>query len=151
MSSGPSPNLSPFVRGTTDATHSYYLESGARRLIPDQATLNFMLAGQTVRVLSDAALAAIPPGAPLPSRADGALLTQKFAVPPPGAPYYLMTAGLRRRVPDIATTLILTHSVPAVSVELADLTAIPEGPMLPTRADQTLYRGTAGALSLIHI
>ncbi len=149
MSSGTNPTLSPFVRGTTDTKHVYFLESGARRPIPDEATLNFMLAGQTVRVLSDAALVAIPRGAALPSRADRTLLTQKFTVPPPGAPYYLMTAGLRRRVPDIATTLILTHSLPAVSVELADLTAIPEGPMLPTRADQTLYRGTVGAFAYI--
>src|SRR6202007_186169 len=52
-------------------------------------------------------------------------------------------------VPDIATTLILTHSLSPVVVELADLTAIPEGAMLPTRADQTLYHGTAGAFAYI--
>ncbi len=149
MSSGPNPTLSPFVRGTTDTTHVFFLQSGARRPIPDDATLNFMLAGQTVRVLSNAALAAIPLGAALPSRADGTLLTQKFTVPPPGVTYYLMTSGQRRRVPDIATTLILTETVPVVSVELADLTAIPEGPGLPTRADNTLYRGTAGVFAYI--
>jgi hypothetical protein len=149
MSSGGNPPLSPFVRGTTDTTHVFFLQSGGRRPIPDDATLKFMLAGQTVRVLSDADLAAIPLGTALPSRADGTLLTQKFTAPPPGATYYLMTAGQRRRVPDLATTLILTRAQAVIAVELADLTAIPEGPALPTRADNTLYRGTAGAFAYI--
>ena len=149
MSTGPAPPLSPFIRATTDAAHVFLLQSGARRPIPDAATLNFMLTGQTVRVLSDADMAAIPLGAPLPSRADGTLLTQRFTVPPPGTTYYLMTAGQRRRVPDLATVLILTHSLPVNSVELPDLTAIPEGALLPTRADNTLYRGTAGAFAYI--
>jgi len=61
-----------------------------------------------------------------------------------------MTSGQRRRVPDVATALILQHSgLQAISVELADLTAIPEGAALPTRAENTLYRGTAGAFAYI--
>lgn len=150
MSSGSNPALSPFVRGTTDAIHVFMLQSSVRRPIPDDVTLKFLLAGQPVRTLSDADLAAIPLGAGLPSRKDGTLMTQKFAVPPPRATFYLMTSGQRRRVPDLATVLILEHSgVQAVSVELADLTAIPEGTALPTRADNTLYRGTAGAFAYI--
>jgi len=58
MSVGPATTLSPFVHGTTDTTHVFFLESGSRRSIPDNDTLNFLLAGQTVRVLSDADLAA---------------------------------------------------------------------------------------------
>ena len=149
MSSGPNPPLSPFVRGTTDTAHVFLLQAGVRRPIPDADTLQFMLAAQTVRVLSDADLAAIPLGAPLPSRKDGTLLTQKFTAPPPGIVYYFMTAGVRRRVPDLATSLILTRTLTAVSVELADLQAIPEGPALPTRAENTLYNGTAGAFAYV--
>jgi hypothetical protein len=99
--------------------------------------------------LTDAQLAAIPLGTPLPSRADGTLLTQKFTAPPPGLTYYFMTAGQRRTVPDLATELILTHSLPVVSVALDDLNAIPEGAALPTRADNTLYQGTAGAFAYV--
>ena len=149
MSSGSTPTPSPFVRGTTDTTHFFFVQSGSRRPIPDNDTLNFLLAGQSVRVLSDADLAAIPLGAALPSRKDGTLMTQKFTAPPPGATYYLMTSGQRRKVSDIATVLLLTHSLPLISVELADLTAIPEGPALPTRADNTIYCGTAGAFAYL--
>jgi len=137
------------VRGTTDSAHVFFLQAGVRRPVPDNDTLNLLLAVQTVRVLSDADLSAIPLGAALPSRKDGTLLTQKFATPPPGVTYYLMTSGQRRRVPDIATAVILTRSLTVVSVELADLTAIPEGAALPTRADNTLYQGTAGAFAYV--
>jgi hypothetical protein len=149
MSSGSNLPLSSFVRGTTDTTHVFFLQTNARRPIPDDDTLRLLLAGQTVRVLTDADLMAIPLGAALPSRKDGTLLTQKFTVPPPGTTYYLMTAGQRRRVPDIATVLILTRSLTVGNVELADLTAIPEGAVLPTRADNTVYRGTAGAFAYV--
>lgn len=149
MSPGSTPALSPFVSGTTDTRHVFFLQASARRPIPDDATLKIMLAGQGVRTLTDAALAAIPLGAPLPSRKDGTLMTQKFISPPPGATYFLMTGGRRRRVPDLATVLILNRSLPVVSVEFPDLAAIPEGPALPTRADNTLYRGTGGALAWI--
>ena len=68
------PPLSPFIHGTTDTIDIYYQpDATSRRLVPDAQTLSFMLAGQTVRVLTDAALAAIPLGAPLPSRKDGTL------------------------------------------------------------------------------
>lgn len=149
MSSGPNPTLSPFVRGTTDTTHVFLLDSGSRRAIPDPDTLKFLLAGQTVRVLSDADLAAIPLGAALPSRKDGTLMTLQLVRLPPQATYYLMTGGQRRRLPDIATALILTKSLPLVKVKLPDLNAIPEGPALPTRADNTLYHGTAGAFAYV--
>jgi len=149
MSSVPTAPLSPFVHGTTNTTDVYFLQSGSRRLIPDAQTLNFMLAGQTVRTLSDADLAAIPLGTPLPTRKDGTLMMQKFQFPPPGITYYFMTAGQRRRVPDLATSLILTKTLTALSVELADLNAIPEGAALPSRADNTLYRGTGKVFAYI--
>src|SRR5262249_19097350 len=59
------------------------------------------------------------------------------------------TSGQRRRVPDLATTLNLTRTLTAVSVELADLSAIPEGAALPTRADNTLYRGGGNVFAYI--
>jgi hypothetical protein len=149
MSSGPNPAQSPFVRGTTHPNQVFFLQPPSRRSIPDDETLKFMLAGQTVRVLSDADLAAIPLGAPLPSRKDGTLIAQHFTSPPPAITYYLMTNGQRRKSPDLATTLILTRSLTLESVELADLSAIPEGPALPSRADNTLYRGTGGAFAYI--
>jgi hypothetical protein len=136
---------SSFVRGTTDTVDVFYLDAGVRRAIPDTATLNFMLSGQSVSVLSDADLAAIPLGSPIPSRKDGTLMTQHFLHPPPGATYYLMTSGQRRQLPDMATILLLVRSLPIESVELADLNDIPLGEVLPTRADNTLYAGTAGA------
>jgi len=80
MSSGSNPALSLFVRGTTDTVHAFMLQSGLRRPIPDDVTWKILLAGQHVRTLSDADLGAIPLGATLPSRKDGTLMTQKFAV-----------------------------------------------------------------------
>ena len=84
MNSSTNPGPSPFVRGTADTTHVYMIAAGARRLIPDDQTLKFLLAGQTVRVLSDADLAAIPLGAPMPSRKDGQIVSQDFGGPVPG-------------------------------------------------------------------
>ena len=149
MSSGGNPPLSPFVRGTTDQAHVFFLQGTVRRPVPDNATLKLMLGGQTVRVLTDAALAAIPLGTPLPSRADGTLLMQHFPVPPPAPVYYFMKVGQRRRVPDPATAHFLALSLPASAVDVSDLTAIPEGPPLPTRADNAVYRGTRGAFAYI--
>ena len=149
MSLGTNLTPSPFVRGTTNTKDVFLLQGSVRRLIPDADTLKFMLAGQTVRTLKDADLAAIPLGAPVPSRKDGTLLTQKFPTPPPSITYYFMTAGQRRRVPDLPTAQFLTKTLQPVSVEAADLTAIPEGAPLPTRADNTLYRGTAAAFAYL--
>jgi PASTA domain len=142
MSSPAAPPVSPFVRGTTDSSTVYYLSTGSRRLIPDAQTLSFLLAGQTVRVLSDAGLAALPLGTPLPSRKDGQLITQKFAAPPPQIIVYYMANGQRRRILDLATqTILVAGGSSIVSIELADLTAIPEGAPLPSRADGVLYQG----------
>jgi hypothetical protein len=149
LSSGANPPLSPFVRGATDTKSVFFLQPPSRRLIPDDDTLNFLLGGQTVRVLSDADLAAIPLASPLPSRKDGTLIEQHFTAPPPAVTVYLMTGGQRRRSPDIATTIILTKSLPVVSAELADLNAIPEGAPLPSRADNTLYQGTGTAFAYL--
>ena len=149
MSSGTNPLPSPFVRGTTDTKSVYFLQPPSRRLIPDRDTLKFVLGSQSVRVLSDADLAAIPLGSPLPSRKDGTLIQQHFTSPPPAVTVYLMTAGQRRRSPDLATTIILTKSLRVVEVELADLDAIPEGALLPSRADNTIYQGTRNAFAYI--
>ena len=150
MSSPGSPSLSPFVRGTTDSSLVYELSAGTRRPIPDPQTLSFLLAGQTVRVLSDADLAAIPLGAGLPSRKDGVLVTQKFAAPPPAIVAYFMANGQRRKIPDLDTQLLFVHAgTQIVQLELADLTAIPEGPALPTRKDGTLYQGAGKAFAYL--
>ncbi len=145
MSSGPTSTLSPFVRGTTDA-RVFFLQTGVRRLVPDKATLGFMLAGQTVRTLSDAELTAIPEGSPLPTRQDGTLMAAKVAFPLPSRPLYFMSGGVRRRVADIETlTEMITGGTQVLEVLPADLAAIPEGALLPTRRDGALYRG-AGAV-----
>lgn len=150
MTPGPDPTPSPFVRGTTDAAHVFLLQATSRRPIPDDATLKLLLAGQTIRTLGDAELAAIPLGPALPSRRDGTILTPKLVERPPIPTCYLMTAGQRRRAPDRATVQILMDGAgPILSVESADLTAIPEGPALPTRAENTLYRGTGGAFAYV--
>ena len=87
------PDPSPFVRGTTDTTHFFFVQSGSRRPIPDNDTLNFLLAGQSVRVLSNADLAAIPLGAALPfpkrRHPDDAEIHRATT----GATYYLMTGN----------------------------------------------------------
>ena len=131
-----------FVRGTTDP-QVYIVSAGTRRLVPDSETLAYLLAGQAVRTLSDADLAALPLGTPLPTRKNGALLTQKFAAPPPAIVVYYMANGLRRRIVDLATQLGLVQAGSQIlTVELSDLSAISEGAPLPTRSEGTLYQGT---------
>src|SRR5260370_37145424 len=126
--------LSPFVRGTTDE-RVFFLQSNARRLVPDKATLELILAGQSVRMLSDAELAAIPEGMPLPSRQDGTLMSVQTSIFTPTKGVYCMSGGLRRRVPDNETlTSIITCGMSVPSVNPADPAAIPQGPALPTRS-----------------
>ena len=140
MSSGPGTPLSPFVRGPTDAS-VFFLQGGQRRLLPDQATLGFMSASPLVRTLSDADLAAIPLGTPLPTRQDGTLVATKALTP--GRIVYFMTGGLRRQVPDIETlTGMVNNGMQVLGLDPEDLAAIPQGAMLPTRRDGTLYKGT---------
>ena len=151
MSTPTNPVPSPFVRGTTDTTHVYLIDAGARRLIPDDQTLKFLLAGQTVRVLSDADLAAIPLGAPLPSRKDGLVVSQDFGGPVPGPLiFYFMANGLRRFIPDLETVNGLrTAGAPFVAIKQPDFQAIPQGPNLPSRKDGTAYAGTAGVFAYL--
>ena len=145
MSTGPTTPLSPFIRGTS-SSQVFFLQAGQRRLVPDAATLGYMSAGQTVRTLSDADLAAIPTGASLPSRQDGILLEARTVILPPSRPVYFMTAGFRRLVPDIQTLLGMTAAgMKPVDVDPVDLNAIPQGPSMPTRINGTLYGG-AGAV-----
>jgi hypothetical protein len=141
--------MSRFVRGTTNP-QVFFVPNGARRAIPDAATLGFMIAGQTVSTLSDAALAAIPLGSPLPSRANGTLLSEKRTPPPPQKTVYFMARGSRRRIPDIQTLTSLLNAGSVVQdVALADLTAIPEGAALPTRSEGTLYQGTGAVYAYV--
>jgi hypothetical protein len=149
VSTGPTPTLSPFVRGTA-SDQVFFLQSGQRRLVPDAATLGYMSAGQAVRTLSDADLAAIPTGTPLPSRQDGILLEAKVVFLPPAMPVYFMTGGFRRLVPDIQTLLGMTSAgMKPIDIDPADLNAIPLGPSMPTRIDGTLYRGTGAVYAYL--
>lgn len=151
MSSPTNSAPSPFVRGATDTTHVYMLAAGARRLIPDDQTLKFLLAGQTVRVLSDADLAAIPLGAPMPSRKDGLIVSQDFGGPVPGPLiFYFMANGLRRFIPDLETvTGFRTAGAQFVAIKQPDFQAIPEGPHLPTRKDGTAYAGSSATFAFL--
>jgi hypothetical protein len=146
----PNPAPSPFVCGTTDPSHVYMIDSGTRRLIPDDQTLKFLLADQTVRVLSDADLAAIPAGAPLPSRRDGQIVSQDFGHPVPGALiYYFMANGFRRFITDIETVVGFQKAgAQFVAIKQPDFGAIPQGANLPTRKDGTAYAGS-GAFAFV--
>ena len=148
MSSPASPPLSPVVRGTSDSKDAFFLDSNLRRLIPDAQTLTHVLAGQSIRVLTDAELAAIPLGTPLPSRKDGQIVKQFFANPPPGQLYYFMAGGLRRQLPDIATVQALEKSgTPVASLSAVDLAAIPSGSHWLTLADGALYKGVGSVFA----
>jgi len=139
--------MSRFVRGTTDP--QVFAVNGTRRAVPDAATLKLISAGQTVRTLSDDALKAIPLGPPLPSRADGTLLSEKLAAAPPLKTVYYMARGVRRLVPDRETQIMLVQTGAVQDIALADLTAIPEGPLLPTRRERTLYQGTGAVYAYL--
>ena len=144
------PPLSPFVRGTTDTSHIYYLLDTTRRLIPDAQTLAYMLAGETVRVLTDADLAAIPLGARLPSRKDGQVVTEKLATLPPFPIAYYTMGGMRRLIPDPETLTALKNSGLALTqIVAADLNAIPLGSPFPSRKDGSIYLGTAPVFAYV--
>ena len=133
--------MSSFVRGTSDE-RVFFLQANTRRLVPDQATLERILAGQSVRKLSDTELAAIPEGKPLPSREDGSLMSVQTSILTPARVVYYMSDGMRRRVPDNETlAFLLTAGANIPSVDPADVATIPQGPALLTRGDGTLYRG----------
>jgi len=133
--------LSTFVRGTSNPA-VYMVDNNVRRLIPDAQTVALLVSEQTVTTLTDAALSQIAVGPPLPSRADGALMTEILAHPLPIPANYYMTAGQRRLIPDMATLRGLTGAGATVQrVATADIDAIPLGPALPSRADGLLYKG----------
>ena len=140
--------MSTFARGTTNP--QVFAINGTRRAVPDDATLKLISAGQTVRTMSDADLAAIPLGPALPSRADSTLLSQQMPVPLPQPIVYFMARGQRRRVPDVQTLAGFISAGSTVhQVAPADLSAIPEGPPLPSRREQTLYQGTDGVYGYV--
>ena len=70
-----------FVR--TSPTAQVFAVNSTKRAVPDAATLGYISAGQTVTIITQAELDAIPAGDPLPSRAEGTLLTLKTTAPPP--------------------------------------------------------------------
>jgi hypothetical protein len=107
-----------------------------------------MSAGQPVRTLSDADLATIPLGVPLPTRQDGTLVATKALTP--GRVVYFMTGGMRRLIPDIQTLIGMVNAgAQVLGLDPADLAAIPLGSMLPTRRDGTLYGGTGATFAFL--
>jgi hypothetical protein len=141
------PGISPFVRGTTNPA-VFFLQDNLARLVPDAATLTYMAAGQAVRTLTDAAMAAIKQGPPLPSRADGTLLQEN--TPARGPTVFYMLGGLRRLVPDQPTVAALQAGGSQVHVIMpGDLAMIPPGAGLPSRMDGTVYQGNATAFAFL--
>jgi hypothetical protein len=150
MSDTTTPTVSPFVRGTSDPT-VFFLQAGRARPIPDAATLKYLAAGQDVRTLTDAELAAIPKGPALPSRADRTLLQENVPAGPRGPVVYYMVGGQRRFVPDLATINALKSSPTQTIVIITpgDLAAIPQGPDMLSRADGTVYQGDGAAFAYL--
>ncbi|HEX4368155.1 MAG TPA: hypothetical protein VH023_15065, partial [Rhodopila sp.] len=150
MSLAPTRGESPFVRGTTNPA-VFFLQAGQARLVPDAATLAFISAGQAVRTLTDVAMAALPRGAALPSRADGTLLTALVPIAAGAPPMaYLMAGGLKRHVPDTPTLNALeTAGALSHTVTVADLAGIPDGAAMPSRADGVVYQGSGGAYAFL--
>jgi hypothetical protein len=143
------PKLTPYVRGTTNAA-VFFLQNGTARLVPDTATLTYMSAGQQVRTLSDADMAALPQGPPLPSRADGTLLIEAVSAATQAGLAFLMQGGLKRRIPDAQTAAgIENGGVQSHVIAPADAIAIPNGTPMPSRADGTVYQGTGGAFAFL--
>jgi hypothetical protein len=123
----------------------YWMQSGTKRVIPDWETYLAMGFGnrQATR-MSDDALAAVPAGAPLPSRKDGTPLQGSTPT------IYLMQAGAKRAVPDWETYVFMGYgNVPSNRVTDADLNAIPAGPALPSRRNGTLLQGGTAAIYLM--
>src|SRR5262245_3704793 len=91
--------ISPYVSALSNPRQVFFLDARTKRPIPDTITLNLILAqtGQSVRGVTDASLAAITLGAPVPSRRDGALYRG------PDRALDLMRSGQRRRIPDVTT------------------------------------------------
>ncbi len=141
--------LSPFVRGTTNPA-VYYLQNGTARLVPDAATLTYMSAGQQVRTLSDADMAALPKGVPLPSRTDSTLLIESVSAATQAGLAFLMQGGLKRRIPDAQTVAAIENGgVQSHLVSPADAATIPDGTPMPSRADGTVYQGTGGTFAYL--
>jgi hypothetical protein len=146
----PLPNDGSLLRGTASAS-VYRMQSGRRRLVPDSETLGFLSAATPIQTLSDADLAKIPDGVPLPSRANGALVSTG---PLPGFDLpeivFRMADGLRRLVPDNETlTIINTPPRPVQIVFAEDLAAIPTGASLPSLRDGATYQGRGAVYAYI--
>ena len=145
----PVPSEGSLLRGSTSTT-VYLMQSGHRRLVPDSATLGWLAAATPIHTLTDAALAIIPEGAPLPSRANGVLM--RGSADPLSRPVgvYRMADGLRRLVPDTETLTILnTPPQPVHTVSPEDLAAIPAGANLPSLRDGATYTGSGAVYAYV--
>ena len=148
LTTGPT-SLSPFVRGTS-TSDVYFLQSGASRLVPDAATLNYMAQGASVRTLTDAAFQALPKGAPLPSRTDGTILNAVVPVGVRTQQTFQMQGGSKRAIPNSATLAALEKIDGQSHVaSVADLDAIPSGAPMPSRADGTVYQGSGTTFAFL--
>jgi len=128
-----------FVRGTTNPA-VFYVQDGVARPLPDAATVKYMTNGQTVTTLTDVAMAAMKKGTPMPSLADGNLLTAY--APGTAVAALFMQGGLGRPVPDLATITDLQNGgAPSLSLSPTDFAAVPRGAAMPTRADGAVYQG----------
>lgn len=148
----PTPVLSPFICGASTPKVIYFLQNSVARLVPDQATFQFMAQGQSVRTISDADLAATKKGAPLPSRADNTILNVLVPGVPGFAPLdaFIMQGGLKRSIPDLQTfqALEVIYGQSHVTSP-GDLGIIPSGLAMPSRADGTVYQGNASAFAFL--
>ena len=123
----------PFVRGTTNPA-VFFVQNGVARLLPDAATVKYMTKGQTVTTLTDVAMVAMSKGSPMPSLADGNLMTTFVAASAQMAVY--MQNGLGRRVPDMTTITDLQNGgAPTfIALSAADFALVPQGGApVPTR------------------
>jgi hypothetical protein len=147
MSTTPPPTPSPFVRGTTNPA-VFFLQDGVGRLISDDATLQYMAAGQPVRTLSDVDMASIKLGTPLPSRADGNLLVAVAQLGLPGQgqpssiglPAHPTTPALPTHQPTLSAQPSLpvqpVHPVTPMQPVLPVQPVLPAQPVQPTQPVQ---------------
>jgi hypothetical protein len=110
------------------ALEVYRMDKGVPRWIPNPATASCMgLAGTTIQTVAPEDLNAMPAGPPYPSRTDGTLLQGS------GPQTYKMEGCQRHLIPDAATFNAQGVNPSAVvHVADADLSAIPEGPNIPS-------------------
>jgi hypothetical protein len=108
----------------------YVIEQQQRHWVPDPYTLNLYGGWAAVQHITDANLLAIPEGARKPSRIP---LTNGILLKSPEMPkVYVMENGKKRWVPDPQTLVTIGGWDRVLAMAEEDLTAIPEGPALPS-------------------